>query len=43
MQTLIEVLFAPKNTNYALQVARPRAVDRPAGGWPPAGRIVMTP
>jgi hypothetical protein len=23
-----------KNTNYA---------DRPAGGWPPAGRIVMTP
>jgi hypothetical protein len=32
-----------KNTNYALRAARPWAADRPAGGWPPAGRIVMTP
>jgi hypothetical protein len=32
-----------KNTNYALRAARLRAADKPAGGWPPAGRIVMTP
>jgi hypothetical protein len=32
-----------KNTNYALRAARPRAANRPAGGWLPAGRIVMTP
>ena len=31
-----------KNTNSALQAARPRVADRPAGGWPSAGRIVMT-
>jgi hypothetical protein len=31
------------NTKYALRVASPRAADRPAGGWPPAGRIIMTP
>jgi hypothetical protein len=30
-----------KNTNYALRTANPRAANRPAGGWPPAGRIVM--
>jgi hypothetical protein len=30
-------------TKYALRVANPRAADRPAGGWPPEGRIVMTP
>jgi hypothetical protein len=32
-----------KNTNYVLRAARPQAADRPAGGWPPAGRIIMTP
>jgi hypothetical protein len=32
-----------KNTKYALMVANPRAPDRPAGGRPPEGRIVMTP
>jgi hypothetical protein len=26
-----------------LPLARPLAADRPAGGWPPAGRIIMTP
>jgi hypothetical protein len=24
-------------------MANPRAADRPAGGWPPEGQIVMTP
>ena len=28
---------------YALRMARHRVADRPAGGWPPARRIVMTP
>jgi hypothetical protein len=32
-----------KNINYALQAARPRAANMPAVGWPPAGRMVMTP
>jgi hypothetical protein len=32
-----------KNTQHALRVANPRAADRPAGGWPPEGRIIMTP
>jgi hypothetical protein len=35
--------FVTKNTNCTLQAARPRAANRLAGGWPPAGRIVMTP
>jgi hypothetical protein len=26
-----------------MRVANPRAADRPAGGWPPAGHIIMTP
>jgi hypothetical protein len=37
------VRCVPKNTNYALRAVRPQAADRPVGGWPPAGRIVMTP
>jgi hypothetical protein len=32
-----------QTTKYALRAADPRAADRPAGGWPPGGRIVMTP
>jgi hypothetical protein len=32
-----------KNTKYALRAANPRAADRPAGGWPLEGHIVMTP
>jgi hypothetical protein len=35
--------FVTKNTNYALRAGRPWAADRPAGGWPPAGHIVMIP
>jgi hypothetical protein len=31
-----------KNTKYILRVANPRAADRPVGGMPPEGRIVMT-
>jgi hypothetical protein len=32
-----------KNINYALRAARSQPANRPAVGWPPAGRIVMTP
>jgi hypothetical protein len=32
-----------ETTNYAFRVANPRAANRPAGGWLPEGRIVMTP
>jgi hypothetical protein len=32
-----------KNTKYALRAANPRAADRPPGGWPSEGRMVMTP
>jgi acetylornithine deacetylase/succinyl-diaminopimelate desuccinylase-like protein len=28
---------------YALRVVDPRPADRPAGGWPPSGRIIMSP
>jgi hypothetical protein len=31
-----------KNTKYGLRVAQAQAADRPAGGWPPEGRIIMT-
>jgi hypothetical protein len=37
---LMEIAFAI--SKYALRVANPRAADRPAGGWPPEWRIVMT-
>jgi hypothetical protein len=32
-----------ENIKYALRVANPRAPDKPARGWPPEVRIVMTP
>jgi hypothetical protein len=32
-----------RNTIYALRLANTRAADRPAGGWPPEGLIIMTP
>jgi hypothetical protein len=32
-----------KITKYNLRAAKPLAADRPAEGWPPAGRIIMTP
>jgi hypothetical protein len=32
-----------ETTKYALRAANPRAADRPAGGWPSEGRILMTP
>jgi hypothetical protein len=32
-----------ETTKYALMAANPRAADRPAEGWSPEGRIVMTP
>jgi hypothetical protein len=32
-----------ETTNYTLWVARPRVAVRPAGGWVPTGRIVMSP
>jgi hypothetical protein len=32
-----------KHTKHALGAANPRAADRPAGGRPPPGRIIMTP
>jgi hypothetical protein len=32
-----------KNTKDDLRMANPRVADRPAGGWLPEGRIVMTP
>jgi hypothetical protein len=28
---------------YTLKAANHRAADRPAWGWPPEGRIIMTP
>jgi hypothetical protein len=36
-------LIVTKNTKYAMRVASPQAADRSAGGWPPEGRIIMTP
>jgi hypothetical protein len=30
------------NIKYTLRAANPRA-NRPAGGWPPKGRIIMSP
>jgi hypothetical protein len=36
-------LHAPKNTKYALRAADPRVANGPADGWPPEGRIIMTP
>jgi hypothetical protein len=38
-----ESIVTKKNTKHALWAADPWAADRPAGGWPPEGRIVMTP
>jgi hypothetical protein len=32
-----------ENTKYGLRMANPRAADRPAGGWSPEGRVIMTP
>jgi hypothetical protein len=32
-----------ETTKYAQRAANLRAADRPAEGWPPKGRIVMTP
>jgi hypothetical protein len=36
-------LIVTKNTKYALRVAKPRAADRPAWGWPPEERIILSP
>jgi hypothetical protein len=36
-------LIITKNIKYAARAANPRAADRLAGDWPPAGRINMTP
>jgi hypothetical protein len=35
------VIVTNKNTKYALRAANPRAADRPAGGQPPKGHIVL--
>jgi hypothetical protein len=32
-----------QNTEFTPRTANPRAAVRPAGDWPPAGRIIMTP
>jgi hypothetical protein len=34
---------SPSVSKYARRAANPRAADRPAVGWPPEGRIIMTP
>jgi hypothetical protein len=37
------VLYQGGAPNTPLRVANPQAADRPAGGWSPKERIVMTP
>jgi hypothetical protein len=36
-------LIVIQNTKYTQRVPSTRAADRPAGGWPPEGCIIMTP
>jgi hypothetical protein len=38
-----EVRISKNAFQYALRVANPWGANRPAGGWPPEERIVMTP
>jgi hypothetical protein len=42
-RTMLRKITSLINTKYARKAANPRAADRPAGGWPPKGRIIRTP
>jgi hypothetical protein len=42
LRNTITILMVTKNIEYALRAANPRVADRPAGGWLPEGRFIMT-